>query len=571
MPEASTLPPPAAKPLDALKALAAPAMPSPPAMLRASWKDIHRSPLNPRKHFEIVPLQELADSIQAQGLLQNLVVRPHATKTGEYELIAGERRHRAYELLIKAGKAKREDQLPVQVRKLDDREASLIALLENVERNDLTPMEEAEAFAGLKKNGMLPKDIGRAIGKTERFVQKRIRLVADLDDVAVVALKDGTISVEQANVLAMVPKEKHQELVNEIANGNVGDTEQLKDLATEQLVPVGKQGFPLEAYKGEFVIDDEVSGRSPQRWFKDTAQVQKLIKAAIGEKRAKLEGKHAFVEVKKSEHGTSRPWDWDKADKPTTTTGALIVWCPGTAEIEVHAPVRKPAPRTQTSSSPVKVNPYGHDFINFYDGLATDALLAAIAGNPALSLRVAAWQAIDDEYYGEPAPDAVLDRWKTLTGKIVSRDKLAQWKALSKVDTKTLTEIVTTSTLMRLTENNLVDNRSGDKPPGVDPIVAAIAAEAKADVTKLWTFYGKQADAFLEACGPKQLERVAQDLGIEFAKGADVKAMRATIAKNVAANRKYMPPWLVLETSDEIAKRLKAPPAKAAAAPKKKG
>ena len=67
----------------------APPIAATPTLLRAAWKDIHHSPLNPRTHFDKAALLELADSIATQGLLQNLVVRPHPTKTGEYELLAG--------------------------------------------------------------------------------------------------------------------------------------------------------------------------------------------------------------------------------------------------------------------------------------------------------------------------------------------------------------------------------------------------------------------------------------------------------------------------------------------------
>lgn len=537
-----------------------------PTMLRAAWKDIHRSPLNPRKHFEAAPLQELAGNIAAHGILQNLVVRPHAAKPGEYELIAGERRHRAYELLIKAGKAKPEDQLPVQIRKLDDKEASFIALTENVARNDLTPMEEAHAFVRLKELGMLPKDIGPAIGKTERFVQKRIRLVVDLDPTAAKALADNKISVEQANVIVMAPKERHAELVEQIEEGGTATTEELKALATEQLIEVGDQAFPLDLYKGEFVIDDEVSGEKPVRWFKDTAQVQKLLRDEVAKRTAALKAKHAFVEVKKSEHGTSRPWDWDKAEKAGPSTGALLVWCPRSAEIEVHAPVKKPAPRnsgsSHSTSSHAKQHAYGNELARFYGDLATDAIVAALVDNPTLALRFAVFQALDSNHYGPTPPDAVMARWKALTGKVVSRDKLAQWKSVSKLDAKTLAEILAISNLILNTENQIVDNYGSEKPPGLEPWAAALAGEAKADMGKLWQFYGKPADAFLDSCGPKQLERITEDLGIEIAKGADAKAMRTAIAKNVAANRKYMPPWLQLATSDEIAKRLKATPAK---------
>ncbi|RPH65720.1 MAG: ParB/RepB/Spo0J family partition protein, partial [Hyphomicrobiales bacterium] len=98
---------------------------------------IHASPNNPRKHFADADLDELANSIREKGLLQPIVVRPRAD--GEYEIVAGERRWRASQ---RAGI----HEVPVLIRELNDGEALEIALIENIQRSDLNPLEEARAY-----------------------------------------------------------------------------------------------------------------------------------------------------------------------------------------------------------------------------------------------------------------------------------------------------------------------------------------------------------------------------------------------------------------------------------------
>ena len=132
---------------------------------------LHPGRTQPRRHFETDDLAELADSIRDKGVLQPLLVRRHPGKPDEYEIIAGERRWRAAQL------AQRHD-VPVVVREIGDREALEIALVENLQREDLSALEEAEAYHRLMQEFRHTQDaVAEAVGKSRSHVANLLRLL----------------------------------------------------------------------------------------------------------------------------------------------------------------------------------------------------------------------------------------------------------------------------------------------------------------------------------------------------------------------------------------------------------
>ncbi len=131
---------------------------------------IERGRYQPRRDFNPEKLQELADSIAAQGVVQPIVVRPIETE-GRYEIIAGERRWRAAQL---AGL----DEIPVVIRNVPDQAAMAMALIENIQRDDLNPLEEAEALHRLLHEFQLTHEkIAQAVGKSRTTVTNLLRLL----------------------------------------------------------------------------------------------------------------------------------------------------------------------------------------------------------------------------------------------------------------------------------------------------------------------------------------------------------------------------------------------------------
>jgi len=168
------------------------AMPSSPLRM-LPLASIRPLPGNPRKHFDEAALEELAASIAARGVIQPIIVRPHPDGEG-YQLVAGERRWRA------AQKA-RLHEIPALVRDLSDREVMALALIENLQREDLNPVEEARAYHRLsEEEGMLQVDIAKLVEKSRSHVANMMRLMS-LPGQVLDLIEQGKLSMGHARAL----------------------------------------------------------------------------------------------------------------------------------------------------------------------------------------------------------------------------------------------------------------------------------------------------------------------------------------------------------------------------------
>lgn len=163
---------------------------------------IHPCPLQPRKDFSPETLRELADSIQEQGIVQPLIVRE---RDGHLELIAGERRWRAAQLVGLA-------EVPVILRQADDRAVLELALIENLQRENLNPIEEARGYAQLIEQFQLKQEeVATKVGKSRAVVANALRLLK-LPSPIQASLRDGRLSVGHAKVILGLAGEAHQKL-----------------------------------------------------------------------------------------------------------------------------------------------------------------------------------------------------------------------------------------------------------------------------------------------------------------------------------------------------------------------
>lgn len=181
---------------------------------------IHRSPYQPRRTFDQAALAELANSIRHQGLLQPIVLRPRAV--GGYELIAGERRWRAAQLAEL-------DALPALIRQVSDEQASALALIENIQREDLKPLEEAQALVRLREEFSLThEEVAEAVGKSRTAVTNLMRLL-NLAPRARMLLESGALEAGHARALLALPDTLQDQAAQEVANRklSVRQTEQL--------------------------------------------------------------------------------------------------------------------------------------------------------------------------------------------------------------------------------------------------------------------------------------------------------------------------------------------------------
>ena len=177
--------------------------PSENGVQRVPAADIRPSPWQPRNTFAPEALSELVESIKTHGVLQPLLVR----KTEEgYELIAGERR-------LRAAQAAMQETVPVILVEADDEKALEFALIENLQREDLNPIEEAEGYALLQKSfNMTQEDIARQVGKARASIANALRLL-ELSDTIRKYLSEGLLTVGHAKVLLSVEHHTEQALL----------------------------------------------------------------------------------------------------------------------------------------------------------------------------------------------------------------------------------------------------------------------------------------------------------------------------------------------------------------------
>jgi ParB family chromosome partitioning protein len=190
-------------------------------------EQVRPCPFQPRKNFDPASLQELADSIREQGIIQPLIVR---SRSDHFELIAGERRWRAAQLLgLK--------QVPVLVRDADDPAVLELALIENLQREDLNPLEEAQGYAELTERFQLrQEDVASRVGKSRAAVANALRLLK-LDPQVQTYLRNGQLSVGHAKVILALEDSPRQVLAAERVLKHALNVRQTEELVAHLQAP----------------------------------------------------------------------------------------------------------------------------------------------------------------------------------------------------------------------------------------------------------------------------------------------------------------------------------------------
>jgi len=219
-------------------------------VLRVALGRIVPCPFQPRKDFPSESLRELADSIREQGIVQPLIVREQGA---QLELIAGERRWRAAQLLGLT-------EVPVIVKEADDRAVLELALIENLQRENLNPVEEAQGYAQLVGQFQLTQEeVATKVGKSRAVVANSLRLLKLPSEVQAY-LRDGRLSVGHAKVILGLNSEKHQRLAAERVLKdvlNVRQTEALVSHLTAREIAGGTKIAPAGTPKDPHVVNLE--------------------------------------------------------------------------------------------------------------------------------------------------------------------------------------------------------------------------------------------------------------------------------------------------------------------------
>ncbi|WP_311523032.1 ParB/RepB/Spo0J family partition protein [uncultured Streptococcus sp.] len=202
-------------------------------------KDIQKNPYQPRKEFSEEKIQELAQSIKENGLIQPIIVRKSPVLG--YEILAGERRYRAS---IAAGLS----EVPVIVKQLSDQDMMLHSIIENLQRENLNPIEEAKAYQSLIDKGFTHTEIAEKMGKSRPYITNLVRLLG-LPKHILIEVESGRLSQAHARLLIQLSSDKQDKLLHRI------QTENLSVRQVEQILQKTKKSSKKE--KDHFVKEEE--------------------------------------------------------------------------------------------------------------------------------------------------------------------------------------------------------------------------------------------------------------------------------------------------------------------------
>ena len=213
-------------------------------MLRVSEIEPNRG--QPRKNFDDETISALADSIKEHGILQPILVRPYGSG---YQIVAGERRWRAARMLGMS-------EVPVQIKELSDLEAMQLALIENLQRENLNPVEEAKGYSELVESyGMTQEEVAKTVGRSRSSVANAMRLLALPKEIQEM-LENGDISTGHGKaLLAFDDEEKMLDAARKAADGKL-NVRSLEKMASEDDTkkPSKKDNSHIDSYFKEMEI-----------------------------------------------------------------------------------------------------------------------------------------------------------------------------------------------------------------------------------------------------------------------------------------------------------------------------
>ncbi len=223
----------------------------------------------PRKEFDEAALLELSDSIKRHGLIQPLLVRPMLS--GGYQLVAGERRWRACRMADI-------DEVPVTVREMTDGEMMELAMIENLQREDLNPIEEASGYKYLMDNyGLTQAEVAETCGKSRSAIANAIRLLALPDDILEL-IKIGALSAGHGRAILGIEDESLRELAVKMAQ-NGASVRELEKLSKKKTDSPKAQKEPKENFykEMEIALKNDIGRRvkiTPEKGEKGTISIE---------------------------------------------------------------------------------------------------------------------------------------------------------------------------------------------------------------------------------------------------------------------------------------------------------
>jgi len=492
---------------------------------------------NPRKLFDAASLEGLAASIRTDGLLQNLVVRP--SRGNKFSIISGERRYRALKLLEERGELPEDFMVPVEVRADLSKEDRLrIAAVENLQRADLTPLEQMAALTKLVKDGEHLDELAAQTGLSVTTIKRRLALNSLCKD-SRKALEAKTISLAQAEALTLGSADDQRSVIDQLAHGHSLSAERIRSQFIGKRPAIADALFPLENYTGSITTDLFAEGETS--YFDDVEQFVALQKEAVKDLAADFRRIAAWVEV--TEDWNIRDWHYDEA--PEGEPGGVLININPRGVIEVREGLLKPDldedtadALTENPIAPPKAKPFYTAPLRQIIGHCKSAAVGELLlSSPRTAKEVAAVLLLSTfkphEAYGAAAknterqtPFAVMDRQARMMAIRLGfelSDEDCGWEALSHgVGRAELYELVKTLSDHELDELHTLivaltfGQLNCERLDVHDSFFNRVAQDLGTDMRNHW----KPDRAFLSRRNREQLVEIAKANGMADGRGA---------------------------------------------------
>lgn len=283
---------------------------------------------NPRRTFDRMAIAGLAQSIRTDGILQNLIVRP--ADDGTYRVVFGKRRFLALQFLKKTGDIGDDYQVPVEIREtLSDTDALRIATVENVQREPMAVLDEAEAFAKLLAGGGSVDAIAGETGLSAQTIKRRLAL-ANLCPEAKKALRSGVIGRSLAEALTLGSAAQQRSILEAIDDEGAPDPEYVRDMLLETRPSVAMAFFPKEQYEGALITD--LFAEEETTYFEDVDQFLALQRQAVERFGQEEKKTAAWVDVLTA---YSAPW-WQYREAEDDEPKGVVIHLHPSGAVEIR-------------------------------------------------------------------------------------------------------------------------------------------------------------------------------------------------------------------------------------------
>lgn len=334
---------------------------------------------NPRRAYDKKAIEGLAQSIKKDGVLQNLIVRPEGK--GTHRVVAGKRRYLALKLLNDRGEIDRTYRVPIRLSgKASKADLDRIATVENVQREPLDPIDEAEAFAKLLIKGAALEDVSAETGISIPVIRRRVALAGLASEIKD-AVRAKALPLSLAEVFTLAPQGEQRGLLKEVKRLGRVDARQLREHILHEKPSVAIAIFPIETYSGTFTKD--LFAEKETTYFDDREQFLTLQKQAVDTQAEELRKSYAWVEVS-TEHTV--PW-WQYREAKKKEAQGAIIHCSPSGRVEVRKGLVKHEVDPETVKPKQKAKPkerpaYSKPTLRYANAHKTLAMQMALMENP---------------------------------------------------------------------------------------------------------------------------------------------------------------------------------------------